>query len=261
MPEKKILPLVEAKAAGDGPGTLEGYGSVFGSIDSYGDTIEAGAYVETLPTFLKDGFIAWGHDWADPVATPTDAREDTRGLFLTAEFHSTDEAQRARTITAERLARGKSMGLSIGYEAMEWEFRKVETPVRNQWGEFTDKVRVLKRINLFEVSLVTVPAEPKAQVTGAKNGMPFAKHAEQIMADLSAFAARAVELAEELKASDREPSEAKRQQMLALLETFSGLDAVRSDLERAAKAMEPVDVQRLHNEYQRIAARLNGVPV
>lgn len=176
MKEEKVLTLVEAKAESEGNGKLEGYGSVFGSIDSYGDTIEPGAYAETIEPFLKDGFIAWGHDWANPVATPSAAREDTRGLFLVAEFHSHAEAQRARSITSERLARGKSMGLSIGYEALEWEFRKVDTPVRGPWGEYTDKVRVLKKIKLFEVSLVTVPAEPKAQVTGAKGAelKPFA---------------------------------------------------------------------------------------
>jgi HK97 family phage prohead protease len=166
--ETKTLPLTEAKVAGQGSGTLEGYASAFGSVDSYGDTVEPGAYAETIPAFLRDGFIAWGHDWRDPVALPTLAREDARGLFIQARFHSHPEAQRARSITAERLAAGKSMGLSIGYEALEWEFRQAERMVRGPAGGGAHQVRVLKKIKLYEVSLVTVPAEPRAGVLDAK---------------------------------------------------------------------------------------------
>jgi HK97 family phage prohead protease len=153
--ELKTLPLAEYKVLADGSGTFEGYASVFGGVDSYGDTIDPGAYADTIPEFLHNGFLAWGHDWHDPIATPLSAYEDGKGLYITAQFHSHADAQRARVIAAERLERGKSMGLSIGYEALEWEMRKVDTAVRNEWGELTDKVRALKKIKLFEVSLVT----------------------------------------------------------------------------------------------------------
>lgn len=159
MFEEKILTLAEAKLDGDGPGRLSGYASVFGGIDSYGDTIVPGAYKATIPQFLKDGFIPWGHDWAGyPVATPDKAREDGHGLWVEAVFHTDAESQRARQLVAERLDRGKSMGLSIGYQAKSFDFTEID-------GR---QVRRLTEIDLMEVSLVMVPADGAARVSAVK---------------------------------------------------------------------------------------------
>jgi len=65
---------------------------------------------------MREGFIAYGHDWMNPVAMPTSATEDGVGLAIGGQFHGTPRAQEARQITTERLAAGKSVGLSIGYE-------------------------------------------------------------------------------------------------------------------------------------------------
>lgn len=159
--ERKIVPLTGFKvlATGDADGShgkFAGYGSVFNELDLVGDTVLPGAYAATLPKFLRDGFISWGHDWDAPIATIDVAREDERGLWLEASFHSTAEAQRARTIASERLARGKSMGLSIGFATNDFSLR-------------ADGVRELRAIELMETSLVTVPAEPRAQVTAVKS--------------------------------------------------------------------------------------------
>jgi HK97 family phage prohead protease len=159
MPEKEYKTLALEDLVLDegtgGAGKLAGYASVFNRIDLVGDTVLPGAYTETLPKFVRDGFIAWGHDWDDPVATVDLAREDDRGLWIEASFHSHPEAQRARQIAAERLERGKTMGLSIGYAAKDWKLR-------------SDGVRELIAVDLMETSLVTVPAEPNAQVQSVK---------------------------------------------------------------------------------------------
>lgn len=163
--EKKILALVDVKASDAGSGSFTGYGSLFGIKDSQGDIVQPGAYVDTLPEFIQRGFIGWSHDWENPVATISDAHEDEKGLFIAAEFHSDPESQKARTRTMERLARGKFMGLSIGYETQD--------------AEFTDQARLLKRIKLFEVSLVTVPALDPAGVTAAKSGKHYGSDAPE----------------------------------------------------------------------------------
>lgn len=154
------VPISEAKLLGDGQ-TLTGYGSTFGNTDRQSEVVDKGAFTKTLPQWRRDGFVAWQHNWDVPIAYPTKATEDDKGLYFEAAFHSTPDAQVARTITAERLAASKSMGLSIGYEATVWEYDKPE------------QVRHLKEITLYEVSLVTVPANPKATVTGLKTVVPF----------------------------------------------------------------------------------------
>lgn len=268
----KILPLGDAKVAGGGTGSVEGLASTFGNVDSYGDTVERGAYAETIPTFLVNGFVAWGHDWHAPIATPTSAVENERGLYLTAEFHSDPEAQRARTITQERLARGKSMGLSIGYEALEWEFRKVETPIRGQYGEFTDKVRVLKKIKLFEISLVTVPADDAARVTGAKgHGRSFEDHTEAVRVALAEWIARVKSGSDIREKVGRPISEARRVRMAAVSEQVRGCaDEIDAMLEETMppKALDPLaefakalDPLAEFARYQQFIARRNGVAV
>jgi hypothetical protein len=175
--QRKTLPFIDAKAGEAGSGTVEGYASCFDDgPDSYGDVIAAGAYSTTIPEFLKDGFIAWSHDWTMPVATPSRAVEDKRGLYIVADFHTDDVSQRARTVTSERLSRGKSMGLSIGYEAVKWHMEKTDLAVPTAWGGVTDELRVLDEIKLYEVSLVAVPAQDSARVTDAKDGLRLIDH-------------------------------------------------------------------------------------
>lgn len=154
--ERKTLGLVDAKFDSDGPGSFTGYASLWGIKDSQGDIVVKGAYSKTLGQFIERGFIAWGHDWNEPVATIREAHEDGKGLFLDAEFHSDPASQTARTRTLERVERGKFMGLSIGYSVAEGG------------SERTKEARLLTDLTLYETSLVTVPALAPAGVTGAK---------------------------------------------------------------------------------------------
>lgn len=236
--ERKTVVLGEAKVAGDasGPGLIEGYASLFNTApDSYGDVIDAGAYKDTLPQFLSDGFVAWSHDWTSPVATPTAAREDQKGLFLSAEFHTHAAAQEARSITAERLARGKSMGLSIGYEALSWEERQVDTPYRGLFGELTDKVRALTKIRLFEVSLVMVPAQDSARVTNAKS-LSFDDHSEGVRVAVAEWLERSkAGSALRLKVG-RAISEARRQRMAGVRDSLA---AAIDEIDGLLKETEP----------------------
>lgn len=161
--ERKLIARFDLKLLEDSPhGGFNGYVSVFGNEDSYGDIIEPGAFKETIQDFIKDGFIAVGHDWGGlPVATVVEAYEDDYGLFMRCEFHSTEAAQSARTVVRERMARGKTVGLSIGYEVKEYAIIK---PEDGSWGY---KRRLIK-IKLYEGSIVTVPANALAGVTDAK---------------------------------------------------------------------------------------------
>lgn len=204
----RTYPLAELKIAGDsGPGSFEGRASTFGSLDSYGDIVDPGAYKDSLPDFLTRGFISWGHDWSTPIALVTKAEERDDGLWVAGRFHTTTAAQEARIIAKERVDAGHFMGLSIGYEPEAWEIRPSDEPIRNRWGEYTDKIRALTKIKLYEVSLVTVPAEPMAGVSTVKGeGIAFEVHCEQVEAAL-------VEWLERCKApikAGRAVSEARR---------------------------------------------------
>lgn len=145
------------KAAGDGPGGFEGYGAVYGNVDRDTEIIAKGAFADSLPAFVRDGFIAEAHEWECGVATVLDAREDDYGLFLSAQFHTDSDSQSVRVRTMERIERGKSVGLSVGFMPIEWS-----------WDEQSG-VRTITKADLYEVSIVTVPANPMAQVIAAKS--------------------------------------------------------------------------------------------
>lgn len=139
----------------DANGSFAGYAAVFGNVDAGGEIIAPGAFAGALPDFLRDGFVAWGHDWAEIVAIPTEAYEDQVGLHLAGIFHSTPRGQEARTIAGERLAAGKRMGLSIGYAVA-----RDSGPTRP---------RTLHEIApLYEVSLVAVPMNREANLVAVK---------------------------------------------------------------------------------------------
>lgn len=212
-------------------GGFSGYASTFGNYDRVGEAVAPGAF-SNLDDFVKSGFIAVGHDWEDlPVATITEAKTDAYGLWIRADFHSTDCAQEARMVLAERLARGKFCGLSIGYEVMG--------------SEQTQDGRLLTDLTLYEVSLVTVPANPLAGVSAAKHappaGLSLDDHADLVLAHAKDLADRLRAL-HELRAKDRRSlSAARRDDLLALkalVDDLSALTAPRAnpDLARAAYA-------------------------
>jgi HK97 family phage prohead protease len=143
----------------DDAGILEGYGAVYGNIDSYKDVIKEQS-CKNVQEFIRDGSILVGHEWGDiGIATIEDAKEDSNGLFFRAKFHSDDVAQRYRLRAQERLDRGKSLGLSIGYMTMESEQGKQDN---------TD-VRFITAWACKEISLVPVPANDRAGATGVKS--------------------------------------------------------------------------------------------
>lgn len=140
-----------AKGAGN---RLSGYASIKNEADAVGDVVLDGAYGD-IQEFVRTGFVAVGHDHsAPPVGFVTEAREDSKGLFVTMEFHSTQPAQEAKTVALERLAAGKQVGLSIGYLPVDWSFE-------NRGGQ---RVRLLKAIELKEFSLVSLPAAKGAAI-------------------------------------------------------------------------------------------------
>lgn len=167
--------------------TITGAAAVMGNIDSHGDVIFPGAFSDALPEFLRSGFVAVGHDWDSlPVGYPTVAQERGRQLYTEATFHSTQDAQEARTVAAERLSAGKSVGLSVGFFC-QWgdciEFPsglELLTYARGLGMDMAlfdvasiaackDYIRAIIKISrLVEYSIVTIPANPEAEALSAK---------------------------------------------------------------------------------------------
>lgn len=147
----------EIKAVNDEDGTFEGYGSIFGNIDSDGDVIEPGAFQKSLMLHQSNHTqpaLLWMHDPYSPVGRYLEVREDSRGLYVKGRLIL--ESTQGRDAYA--LIKGGAInGLSIGYVPKNWEFDKAA------------KTRKLKEVDLWEVSLVTFPANALARVMTVKN--------------------------------------------------------------------------------------------
>ena len=187
MREQKQILTAEVKMTDDGHGSIEGYANVKGVVDSYNDRVVDGAY-KNLDKLVADGFVAQGHEWSDMgIGMFTEAREDDHGLYVKINFHSDEKSQRVRTICKERLAAGKSVSFSIGYFTNKYSFVT----------EDEKQIRLLEAIDVFEVSVVTVPANSLSTATGVKkagSGSPFAEHIGSVMADVDGLAERCEEI-------------------------------------------------------------------
>lgn len=183
--EHKLIDLNQFKFTDEGPGTIEGYTSVFGELDDGADIALPGNYTDTLPKFLKQGFTAQSHDWSysGVVGFPTSAREDDHGLYVVSQFHSTADAQDVRTKARERMEAGKDVKLSIGYRPVEVKYiypaeYEKELPAYIKAGQLSatmekakkfPRIRLLVKTELFEHSIVTVPMLNSAQASSIKS--------------------------------------------------------------------------------------------
>ena len=132
-------------------GVFSGYASVFNVVDSQGDVVIPGAFRGCEHSKVK---LLWQHNASEPIGKVLNITEDAKGLFVTAKLLL--EINRAKD--AYHLLKADAIqGLSIGYTIVKY------TPSKS--GKF----RILKNINLWEISLVTFPSNSGATVTSVKS--------------------------------------------------------------------------------------------
>lgn len=141
-----------------GAGGLTGYASIKGNVDNYGDVILDGAY-KNLDLLKNQGWSGFNHG-GKPVGYITSVEEDSKGLLVSIEFHSTQEAQDVRQIAKERLAAGKGVGMSVMFRTLDWRMGQRD-------GK---KVRELKAIEIVEAGFVMLPVNAAATVMSVKGG-------------------------------------------------------------------------------------------
>lgn len=172
------------KAKPDDSGVFEGYASVFDVVDSYKETIRKGAFVESLKEHKRNGTMPkmlWQHDWDKPIGVWELMEEDDHGLFVRGKLLK-DEVQQAREAYA-LLREGALDGMSIGYIPLAWEKNAEDEDVID-----------LTKIDLWENSVVTFPANPEARVTEVRTLPKTIREFESLLRDagFSAQAAKAV---------------------------------------------------------------------
>ncbi|MFW0777000.1 MAG: HK97 family phage prohead protease [Rickettsiales bacterium] len=136
-------------------GRFAGYASVFDVVDNHRDIILYGAFAKTLLGRIPSIKLLWQHQQDEPIGVFNRMFEDERGLYVEGQLLL--DVQRAKEAYALLKAEAIS-GLSIGYSPISYHVDE-ETGIRR-----------LSEVDLWEISLVTFPANSEANVTVVKGG-------------------------------------------------------------------------------------------
>ncbi|MBI1401448.1 HK97 family phage prohead protease [Hyphomonas sp.] len=145
---------LEGKAEGR---EFEGYGSVFGVVDSYNEIVAAGAFAKSIAEIKASSRalpVLWNHNSNEPIGKYLELTEDAHGLKVRGEL-LTGSVQRAREV-AELISAGVVSGLSIGF----WP--------RAYTRDDKTGIVTLTECELREISAVTFPANGEARIETIK---------------------------------------------------------------------------------------------
>ena len=138
----------------DAHGVFIDYASLFGRRDQAGDIVMPGAFRASLKLRGTAGIrMLFQHNPAEPVGSWLNIAENDKGLHVRGRLNL--KVQRGRELAALPVEHGLD-GLSIGFKTIEAS------------RERASGARLLHRIDLWEISLVTFPMLSGARVTGIK---------------------------------------------------------------------------------------------
>lgn len=157
MDTQRLFTRVEIKAVDVSQRLIEGYAAAFSNKDRTGDIIDKGAFDRTMKE-NPDVVVFIGHDSSKlQVGEAISMKADGNGLLTTTSVYNTADGDALLEVAKRRLARGKTLGMSIGYRTVK---QRMEGGARH-----------LLDVDLVEYSFLASPdfaANPLATVTGVK---------------------------------------------------------------------------------------------
>lgn len=158
-------------------GVFTGYGSVFGVQDGDDDIVLPGAFADTLAEYKAKGTLPallWQHNSRTPCGVYTEMKEDETGLYVEGRLALKTQVG----AEAYELMQMKAIsGLSIGFMTRE-----------DAYDQKTN-IRTIKKVDLWECSLVTFPCCDEARITTVKaiEEITDFKSAESYLRDAGTF--------------------------------------------------------------------------
>lgn len=153
-------------------GSFEGYASVFNNKDLGNDVIRQGAFAKTLADKKARHIkLLYQHKTDEPIGVIDSLEEDKRGLKIRGRLAM--GTQKGREVF-ELMKMGALDSMSIGYRL---------TPDGYKYDD-KNKRRVIKEVDLMEVSMVTFPMNPKAKITKVKLAEMDAREIEAYLRDV-----------------------------------------------------------------------------
>ena len=195
-------------SAGNEVGSFEGLAAAFNNQDMVGDVIMPGAFKGSIRSPKKIKML-WQHQSDQPVGVWTGFIETDKGLH--AEGKLVLDVQRAAEAHALMKA-GAVDGLSIGFRI----------PAKGSVFDRETGIRTITKIDLWEISLVTFPANPKARVSRVK-----------MLNDVGELPTP-----REMEAALRDMGFSRRQSRAFMSKGFAGLDPEAAAAEELAERIQ-----------------------
>ena len=194
---KKALPL-EVDSLEERQFT--GYGSVFGNTDLGDDIVVKGAFKNTLLDKKRSGKLPpmlWSHDPTKVAGKWLSMEEDSRGLLVKGELADTPLCNEIHTL----LKMDAVSGMSIGFVIQDHDY--------DRQGN-----RLIKEVDLWELSVCAIPMNPLAQVANVKTQtsalgefVPTPRELERILRDVGCSKAVAKRMIHKLFSDEVEAGE------------------------------------------------------
>lgn len=176
---RQVIRDLEIRSEGDGM-TLRGYAAVFNSPSQplpFTETIQPGAFRNSLQS-RNDIKLLWNHDTGTVLgstrAGTLKVTEDDHGLLIEAQLPDTQAGRDAATL----IKRGDVNAFSFGFRV----------PVGGDEWISADQ-RILKRVNIHEVSVVSWPAYTATEGTASIRSMTELANKIQQLAEIRGVSA------------------------------------------------------------------------
>lgn len=252
---------------------LKGMALKYGRLDTYGTVFAPGSATGSLPEFVATGAFLGNHDADDLAIGYIKSAVDTGdGIEVEVEYHTTGEAQDARTVAIERLKAGKRVGLSIGFNIGDYiQFENGESLLLGAQNLGMDMQRfdmeairkcnrscylITRLAKMYEVSQVNFPAVPESEATAVRNdqdlgdalaGRTLADQLADALGALRMVTKRAVEVLELRSADNKTLGKS----------TWDSIHSLRSELdELIAKAEMPTALEKQEARFAEIGELL-----
>jgi len=155
-------------AADSNAGSFAGYASTAWRVDSYGTAMASGAFAKTLAERGDRVPLLYQHNPSLNVGVPTKLAEDLHGLSVEARLFD-DGAD--GSVLLRRMRQGGRFGMSFGFRTLQDRAVRDDDPVDlAQMPDMRrDDVRVITEVKLYEVSVVTFPANEAAAILAVRD--------------------------------------------------------------------------------------------
>lgn len=131
---------------------IEGYGAVYGNVDSYKDIVQAGAFDAFLASEgAKRVKFCYCHSMREVIGKVEEMKSDEKGLWFRVKISNTTLGRDVATLIEDEAL----TEFSIGYKTEDSIYKD-------------DGVRLLTKLTLYEISVVSRAANPKATLTSTE---------------------------------------------------------------------------------------------